>query len=72
VGRDNVRAGVQPFHPPQKSQKPHKEFIKLQFASEGVIPSEFTATRIYIRHAETYLGIHGRMAGVPFDDRRRM
>jgi len=54
VGRDNVRASVQPFHPPQKSQKPHEEFGKLQFASEGGIPSESTATRIHIRHAETY------------------
>ena len=72
MGRDNVRPGAQAFHPPQKSQKPHEEFGNLQFASEGVIPSEFTATRIYIRHAETYLGIHGRMAGVPFDYRRRM
>jgi hypothetical protein len=72
VGRDNVRASVQPLHPPQKSQKPHKEFDKLQFANDGVIPSEFTAIRIYIRHAETYLSIHVRTAGVPFRYRRRM
>jgi hypothetical protein len=45
VGRDNVRASVQPFHPPQKSQKPHKEFIKLQFASDGGIPSESTGAQ---------------------------
>jgi hypothetical protein len=71
VGRDNVRASAQPFHSPQKSQKPHKKFGKLQFASDGVIPSEFTATR-YICHAETYSSIHGRTASVPFGYRRRM
>jgi hypothetical protein len=50
VGLDDVRAGTQPLLPPQKSQKPHMEFDKLQFAGNGVIPSESSTARIYIRY----------------------
>jgi len=42
------------------------KFGKPQFVSREVIPSEFTAARISIRHAETYLSIHGPTATVPF------
>jgi hypothetical protein len=54
-----------------RNHRSHREFGKLQFASDGIIPSEFTATR-YICHAETYSSIHGRTASVPFGYRRRI
>jgi bifunctional enzyme CysN/CysC len=41
-----------------------------QFVGRGIIPSEFLATRISIRDAETYLSNHDRTTIVPFGYRR--
>lgn len=84
VGRDNDRANAQtPWDSPQQSQTRHTsncetrevnvtvKFDRPQFVSGDMIPSEFIAARISIRHAKTYLSIHDRTATVPFGYRRR-